>query len=59
MSLCVSERILCRPCIAVSGAIYTLPNIKQRLLKKLDNPAFDDIRENDDFLKLLENVNRA
>ncbi len=56
-----SHMKMCTPLLRdTDNSFYKiLPNIKQRLLKKLDNPAFDDIRENDDFLKLLENVNRA
>lgn len=36
---------------------HTRPNIKGKLLNKLNNPVFDELRENNDFCKLLKYVN--
>lgn len=33
------------------------PNIKQKLLDKLNDTAFDEIKENDDFLKFIATIN--
>ena len=48
------------PLLRDTDNIYSAirPNNRKRLLKKLNNPAFDALKEKDKFLKLIESVNK-